>query len=446
MADQDICRGELEITVPADEVRKETDRVIKAFRKQVRIPGFRPGKAPDKVIQTRFGDEVRGEVIETLVGRHFWKRAQEEDYHVIGTPNVSDVKMEEGEDLTFKAEFEIIPDFELSDYKKIPVPYADPEVSDEEIDAELNRIREQHASFKNLDPRPLADGDIAVVSLKSDEVEGAPTIDQKETTILIGGEETMEGFTEAFAGKSPGDKVDFDIEYPEDFGNEDLAGKKIPFHAEVLGLREKELPELDDDFAADVGDFRTLDELKSRIREEMLEQKRRQAVEDAHNKIIDALTERNQFPVPDRLVEQQVTTRLERTARMFAGQGVDPSSIDWSQMRDGQREGALKDVRAGLILERIAEAEGIEADSDVIDGEVQAYAKRNQMTLAAARKKLAEEGTLDRIEQHYVNEKTLEFLFTEAVKTEAVQETEEGEKSEDGFYEQTITEQSTKSE
>ena len=432
--------------MPWEEVRKETDRVVKAFRKQVRIPGFRPGKAPDKVIQTRFGTEIRGEVVETLVGRHFWKRAQEEDFNVIGTPNVSDVKLEDGEDLTFKAEFEIIPDFEISEYKKIPVPYETPEVSDEEIDAELERIREQHASYKNLDPRPLADGDIAVVSLLSEEVEDAPPIDQKETTILIGGEETMEGFTTALTGKSPGDKVDFDIEYPEDFANEKLAGKTVPFHAEVLGLREKELPELDDEFSADVGDFRTLDELKDRIRDEMLEHKRRQSVEEAHNKIIDTLAERNQFPVPDRLVEQQITTRLERTARMFAGQGVDPSSIDWSQMRDGQREGALRDVRAGLILERIAELEDIEVDSEVIDGEVESYAKRNQMTLAAARKKLAEEGALDRIESHYVNEKTLEFLFDEAEKTDAPAESEssEGEESDKkDYYEETITPEKT---
>ena len=208
MADQDICRGELEITVPWEEVRKETDRVVKAFRKQVRIPGFRPGKAPDKVIQTRFGTDIRAEVVETLVGRHFWKRAQEEDFNVIGTPNVSDVKLEEGEDLTFKAEFEIIPDFELSDYKKIPVPYEAPEVSDEEINAELERIREQHASYKNLDPRPLADGDIAVVSLQSEEVEDAPAIDQKETTILVGGEERLEAIAKDGRGNEvPGVSV-----------------------------------------------------------------------------------------------------------------------------------------------------------------------------------------------------------------------------------------------
>ncbi len=436
MAETDICRGELDISVPWEEVRKETGRVVKTFRRQVKIPGFRPGKAPDKVVQTRYGTEIRAEVVETLVGRHFWKRAQEEDFTVIGTPNISGVKLEDGEPLEFKAEFEIIPDFELAEYKKIPVPYKDPEASDEEIDAELEKIREQQASFKNLDPRPLEDGDIAVISLVSGgDDEDAPKIDQKETTILIGGEETMTGFTEALKGKTPGDEVDFDIEYPEDFGNQKLAGKTIPFHAEIQGIREKELPDLDDDFAADVGDFRTLDELKKRVQDEILEQKRRQAVEEANEKIVDALVERNEFAVPDRLVEQQISTRLERTARMFAGQGVDPSTIDWSQMRDSQRDGALRDVRSGLILERIAEVEDIEVEPDVIDGEVESYAKRNQLTLAAARKKLAEEGVLDRMESHYVNEKTMAFLFDEAEKADPP---DEEEQPEEGVHEEVI--------
>ena len=438
MADKDVTQGELELSVPWDEVQKETQRVIKGFRKQVRIPGFRPGKAPDKVIETRFGAEIRAEVVETLVGRYFWKKAQDEDYHVIGTPNVTDVQFKEGEPLTFKAEFEMIPDFELGNYRSLSIPYGDPAASDEEVDRELERIRDQQATFKNLDPRPIEDGDIAVVSLKSGEVEGAPEIDQSETTILVGGEETMAGFSEAFRGKSPGDEVDFEVEYPEDFGNEQLAGKTIPFHSKISGIRVKELPELDDDFAADVGDFQTLDELKTRIREEILEQKRRQARSDADEKIIDALVAQHDFAIPEKLIDQQITTRLERTARMFAGQGVDPSAIDWSQMRDGQRDGAIRDVKAGLILERITEAEAIEVDPSEIDGEVEAYAKRSQLTLGAARKKLAEDGTLDRIESHYVNQRTMTFLFDQSVKVDPPEEDAEGEEGTKDYYEEAL--------
>ena len=426
MASTDVTRGELEITVPWDEVQKESDRVLQAFRKQVRVPGFRPGKAPDSVIKMRYAEELRAEVLEKLIGKHFWAEAEEQDYRVIGTPKVRDVKFEDDQPLEFVAEFEMIPDFELQDYKRLQAPFREPEVTDEEIDKELEQLRERHASYKNLDPRPLEAGDIAVISLKSDEVEGAPTIDQAETTIEIGGAETFEDFTKALQGKTPGDHVDFEVTYPEDFGNEKLAGKTIPFHAEVKAIRVKELPELDDDFASEVGDFQTLDELKKRIQEEIHGHKRRHAVEEAKEKLIDQLVEKHPFPVPDLLVNEQIRSRLERMARTFASQGVDLENtpIDWKKLGDGQRERAVRDVKAGLLLERVSEVEAIEVDQAALDAEVQRFAQRNQLTLAGARRQLAEDGTLDRIESHLKNEKTMNFLFDEAEKVDPPAEPE----------------------
>ena len=431
MASTDVTRGELEISVPWDEVQKESERVLQAFRKQARIPGFRPGKAPDSVIKMRYAEELRAEVLEKLIGKHFWAEAEEQDYRVIGTPKVRDVKFENDQPLEFTAEFEMIPDFELMDYKRLQAPFKEPEVSDEEIDKELEQLRERHASFKNLDPRPLETGDIAVISLKSDEVEGAPTIDQSETTITIGGEDTFEEFTKALAGKTPGDNVDFEVTYPEDFGNEKLAGKTIPFHAEVKAIRVKELPDLDDGFASEVGDFQTLDELKKRIREEIHGHKRRHAVEHAKEKLIDQLVEKHPFPVPDLLVNEQIRSRLERMARTFAAQGVDLENtpIDWKKLGEDQRTRAERDVKAGLLLERVSEVEAIEVDQPAIDAEVQRFAQRNQLTLAGARRQLAEDGTLDRIESHLKNEKTMNFLFDEAEKVDPPEEPEPEEAS-----------------
>ncbi len=424
MASTDVTRGELEISVPWDDVRKESDRVLQSFRKQVRVPGFRPGKAPDSVIRMRYAEELRAEVLDKLIGKHFWAEAEEQDYRVIGTPKVRDVKFEDDQPLEFTAEFEMIPDFELAEYKRLQAPFAEPEVSDEEVARELEQLRERHASYRNLDPRPLEDGDIAVVSLKSEEVEGAPTIDQSETTIVIGGEETFGDFTNALKGKSPGDTADFDVNYPEDFGNERLAGKTIPFHAEVKGIRVKELPELDDDFANEAGDFQSLEELEKRIREEIHGQKRRQAEEQAKEALVDQLVEKHPFPVPDLLVNEQIRSRLERMARMFANQGIDLENtpINWKELGEEQRERATRDVKAGLLLERIGEVEAIEVEQPAIDAEVQMFAQRNQLTLAGARRQLAEDGTLDQIESHLKNEKTMSFLFDEAEKVDPPEE------------------------
>ena len=437
MDSTDICKGELDISVPWEEVEGEQNKVVKSLAKQVRIPGFRPGKAPASVIKMRHADTVRQEVLESLISKHFWKQAEENDYHVIGQPQISELKYEDDHPLSFKAKFEVVPDFELQTYKLIPVPFKDPEIKEEDVEASLERLREQHASYRNLDPRPLADGDLAVLSLESEEVDGVPKIDQSETTLVIGGDQTLEDFTKNLTGKSPGEKADFHATYPNDFANQELAGKPVPFHAEIKAIREKELPDLDDDFAADVGDFRTLDELKARFREEMQEGARSEATRAAKDKIVDTLVERHDFPVPDLLVNEQINARLQRTAQMFAQQGVDPQTmdIDWKQMGESQRESAVRDVKAGLLLERIAEAEAVEPDESEVDAEVERYAQQSRVTLSVARKQLAEDGTLDRIQSHLRNERTLQILFDEAEKVDPPKEeaksTEEDPSAED---------------
>jgi trigger factor len=429
---EDICRRELEISIPWNEVEKEADRVVSALRRQVRVPGFRPGKVPDKVIRTRYHDDIRKEVVEHLVPRYFWDEAKKGALSPVGAPNVHDVHFHEGESLHFKAEFEVLPDFELVDYHRLEVPFSEPQVNEEEVDKELEQMREQHSSFRNVDPRPLADGDIAVVSLKSGEVEGAPKIDQDETTFTIGAEGTLTEFNENLRGKSPGDEVDFEVTYPEDFGNEKLAGKTIPFHAAVKGIRQKELPELNDDFAADVGDFRTLDELRTRIREALQHNRRHSATEAAKDKLVNQLAEKHDFAVPESLVERQVQSRIERTLRSLQRQGVDLSklNIDPAKLRESERERAIRDVKAGLLLERIADAESIQATKEEIDAEVKRFAEQSKQSVFQARQKLAEAGDLDRLQSSIRNEKALSFLFDEAVKIDQPAQPEEEAKEE----------------
>lgn len=424
MASEDITRGELQISIPWNDVESEQKSILKSFRKQVSIPGFRPGKAPESVIRARYAEDVQRELLEHLVPKFFWKEAEAQDFRVVGAPNIEDVKFEDGEPLEFLAKFEIIPDFELKEYKRLQAPYKEPEVTDEQIDTELDQLRERHSTFRNLDPRPIKDGDIAVVSLKSDEIDGVPTVDQSETTLAIGSEETLEDFTKALTGKSPGDKVDFEVTYPEDFGNEKLAGKTVSFHAEVSGIREKELPELDDDFAADVGDFRTLDELKDRIKEEMYSHQHRHAVEKSHESLLDTLIDLHDFPVPDRMVEDQMRTRVERTARSLAQQGInlEEMQLDWKQIAEEQRPRAIRDVKAGLLLERISEAEAIEVEDEEIDAQVERFAQERKTSMAVARKELADNGALDNIRTNLINEKTLTLLFDEAEKVDPPEE------------------------
>ena len=421
MLSTEDCKQELEISVPWEEVAQETGRIVKAIRGNAKIPGFRPGKAPDTIVRSRYQKEIRQEIIDKLVPRFFWEHAQEQKLRVVGSPQVDDVHLENGEAMRFRAEFEVYPDFELGDYRRIEVPFREPEVSEEDVEQEIEQIREKHASFRNLDARPLADGDIAVLSLKgvSDD-DDVPPIEQEETTLTIGEGETLPKFNEHLRGKSPGDEVDFEVRYPDDFSSPKLAGKTVSFHAEVKGLREKELPELNDDFATDLGDFRTLEEVRRHIRELIENQRRRQATEAAQEALIDEMIKRHHFPVPEGLVERQIASRLERQLRSLKQQGVDVEKLDWDwdKVRDAERERAVRDVKAGLLLERIAQAENISASSEEIDEQVKRYAEQTKQSPAAARKKLAEEGALDRMQVQMSNDKTLSFLFDEAEKVD----------------------------
>lgn len=412
------CKHELEISIPADAVEAETTIVAKKFQDRAKLPGFRPGKAPASLIRRNFAGDIRQQVLENLVPKFFDAKAKDENLRVVGTPSISDVHFHDGEAVHFKAKFEVYPEFEPAVYTGVEVPYAQPEVTDEDVAKRLEELRESKATYVNVDPRPLADGDYAVVSLES--VAGADDpIKSDEVSVLIGGPETMEGFTENLRGASPGDEKEFDVTYPAEYGQEKLSGKTIRFHTVVKGLRRKELPELNDEFAQDRGDFRTLDELKDALRKSIFAQREMEAQRMAKDKLVDKLVDMNDFPVPDLFVDRQIENRVEQRLRSLSQQGVDPRSfnLDWAKIKEAQRDAAIREVKASLILTKVAEREAIGVTNDEVDKEVTRIAQQNREPLPTVRKKLTEDGTLDRIASHIQTEKTLNFLFDKATKT-----------------------------
>jgi trigger factor len=411
------CKHELEISIPAEAVEAETGKVTKVFQERARMPGFRPGKVPLSLVRRNFAGDIRQKVLETLVPQFFNAKAKEENLRVVGSPNISDVHLHDGEPLRFKAQFEVYPEFEPAEYKGVEVEYAAPEVTDEDVAKRLEELRESKANYVNEDPRAIQDGDYAVISLES--LAGADTpIKSDEVVVLIGGPETLAGFTENLRGSSPEDAKDFDVVYPEDYGGEKLAGKTVRFHVSVKGLRRKELPELNDDFSQDLGDFRTLDELRDAVRKSMFGEREAEAQRTAKDKLVEKLVDANDFPVPEVFVERQIENRVENRLRSLAQQGVDPKSfnLDWDKIKAAQRDAALREVKASLILTKVAEREAIAVTNDEVDREVERIARQNREAISTARKKMTEDGTLDRIASHIQTEKTLNFLFDKASK------------------------------
>jgi len=413
------CKHEFEITVPVEQIQAETERIVNKIQKSARLPGFRPGKVPANLIRTKFQTEIRQDVLESLLPKAFRAKAEEDQLDIVGTPNVTDVHFHEGEPLRFKAEFEVAPTIELKEFRDLPVEYDEKPVTDEAIAERIESIRNQKAEFVNEDPRPLADGDYAVVSLKSiGGIEGPP-IENNEMVLHLGDAETMPEFTENLRGMSPEEEKDFDVTYPEDYAQDKIAGKTVKFRVTVKAVRRKELPELNDEFARDLGDYQNLEELREAIRKAIAGEHQYSAVQEAKGKLVDALVDGHEFPVPEAYIERQIKAQVEGYLREIAGRGVDPNTLklDWEKIKETQRDKATRDVKASLLLEKVADTESIHTTNEEVDREIQRFARQEREPAAAVRMKFEKDGTLGRIAARIRTEKTLNFLFEHARKT-----------------------------
>ena len=403
--------------MPVEEVEAETGRAVTKVQQRAKLPGFRPGKAPVSIIRQQFAGEIRKQVLESLIPKYLHNRFEAEDLKVVGQPDITDVHLEAGEPLRFTADFEVVPQVELLDYKGLTVKYHDPEVTDEDVDKRIEELRHSKAEFVNEDPRPLADGDFAVLSLESLSAVEGPPVKNEEMTLEVGGGDTLEDFSEHLRGMNPGEEKEFDVSYPEDYGQPKLAGKTVRFRAQVKGVRRKELPEVNDEFAQDLGDYRTVDELREAVRKSLFAQRQFEAQQEAKNQLVDKLVDMHDFPVPETFVDQQIRNR---TGRALAERGVDPKSLklDWKKLKENQQDKALHEVKASMLLSRIAEREAIVPTRDEVDKEVERIARQQREPFAAVRLRFEKDGTLGRIASHIQTEKTLSFLFEHAGKTE----------------------------
>jgi len=236
--------------------------------------------------------------------------------------------------------------------------------------------------------------------------------------IELGASDTVAGFTEGLRGASPGEERDFDVSYPEDYGQEKLAGKTVKFHAHVKGVRKKELPELNDEFAKDLGDYQSLEELKETIRKTIHAERQYESQQEAKNKLVESLVDAHDFPIPETYVDRQIQNRLEQTLRSLQAEGADLKNLklDWQKVKEAQREKAVREVKASLLLGKVAERESIHATHDEVDREVERIAKQQREPVAAVKFRMEKDGALGRIASHIQTEKTLNFLFEQSRK------------------------------
>ena len=415
------CKREFTIEIPAEIVKDERDKIVNRYTKLARIPGFRKGKVPATVVRQRFADEIKSDLVEALVPRYFREETRKQNLLPVSQPRVTDLHLHDGEPLKFTAEFEILPDFTVAPYDDIKAETIDTSVSEEDVERALSNLRLQHATYNAVEEdRGLADGDFAVVSFRGVPKESEQDADSKpvevdEVMVEIGGENTIPEFSDNLRGAKAGEHRSFDVKYADDFADKRLAGKTMTYEVDIKAVKTRSIPEPNDDFAKELSaEFTTYDELRNRLRENMTAEKEHEAEHQGRDKIVEELVRRNDFPIPEVMIDQQIDLRLERGLRALAAQGMkteDMKRMDFDRLRAGQRDGAVKEVKASLILEQIADQEKIEVSDEELEQELEGLAQQAKQPIEQVRARLTEDGGLDRIRHRIRNDKTLNHLY-----------------------------------
>ena len=419
----------IEVEAPAEEVDKAYRQVVRKYTKMARIPGFRAGKVPESLIRSRFAKDLRQEVLESLVADRFRTALEQQSLNPVSQPQISELQLFEGQPLRFKATFEVLPDINIDGYDSVAVQRPDVSVTGEEYDAELNAVLDHHATVEPVEEqRPVADGDWAEISFKGQvrdlaqtvTDEGAentteqPEINGDDILLEIGGKNTLQSFTDALRGTTVGQELTFEVDYPAEFGDKRLAGKTVGYDVTVKAIKRKTYPERDDEFAKQLGNYDSWQDFEDKLRERVAARKKETAETQARDQMLDELLQRFPFPVPETFVQQQIDARLERGLRALAQQGMTTEAmrqLDFGRLREAQRDQAVAEVKASLILDKIAERENVTVSDDELERELMILSLQSREPLDALRKRLTDDGSLNRIREQMRREKTGAALF-----------------------------------
>lgn len=419
----------IEVEAPAEDVAKAFQQVTKRYTKLARIPGFRAGKVPPSLIKSRFAKEVRQEVLESLVSERFRVALAEQKIRPISQPQISELMLAEGAPLKFKATFEVLPEVNIDGYDAIKVERPNAALEEGEFEAELANVLDHHATVEQVEEdRALADGDWAEIGFKGQiqdlaQVVGEEGLESKteaqpltgeDVLIEIGGKNTLQAFNEALRGAKVGQELSFEATYPAEFGDARLAGKTVSYDVTVKAIKKKTFPERDEEFAKQLGPYSDWNDFETKMRER-LESRKKDALESqARDKMLDELVAKYTFPVPETFVQQQIDARLERGLRALAQQGMSSDAmrqLDFDRLRAAQRDQAVTEVKVSLILDTVAEREHIAVTDEDLERELLMLSIQSREPLETLRKRLAEDGSLERIREQMRREKTGTKLF-----------------------------------
>jgi trigger factor len=412
-------KRKLTVEVPAAEVDRRYASVVKDYRRRVAMPGFRKGKVPADVVRRLYAGDITGDVARALVTDAFEAAVRRESLVPVSEPEFEIVTLAEGKDLTFTAAFEILPKVEPRDYLGLEIPAESAEVAAEEVARLIEEIRETHATVRTLEEaRGVREGDVAVITFEGTVAgEPIPSGSGKDFPLVIGSGSFPPGFEDNLIGAVAGERREFTLHLPEDFGAKELAGRDALFIVTVQELRERVLPELDDAFAKDVGDYAGIDDLRAKVAERVRATKEAAAAGRRREAVLGKLLEANPLPVPATMVERRLAALVEDAERYLVMRGVPWEEVEKQrpQIRQDAGPTAERKVRATLLLEAIAEREGVAVTEEDLAAEIARIAASNRLEPAEVRRRLVKNGTLESLRSALREDKALDFLIERAV-------------------------------
>lgn len=403
------------VEVPPDMVAHERKHVVEGYAAKANIPGFRPGKAPLSVIEKRFAKELREEIRERVLTRAYAQAAKEKGLQPIADPMLDEVNDEAGEPFSFKTTFEIMPEIELKDYKGIEVRERKPVVGDAEIDKALEEIQLSRTQLVTEEDRVAVTGDVLLADIVGtpDEGEG---FNRENMMIEVGATDNIPAFNDNVEGLAGGDSKSFSVKYPDDYGAPELAGRTVAYELTVHEVKRRETPEIDDEFAKDLGDFDDLAALKARIREDLEMRQKQEIDSEVRQTLLQKLVTDHPIVLPETLVEQEIRFRLEELARRMMSQGVDleKADLNWKEIRDEQDEPSRKSVHARLLLDAIGRAEGLEISDEELNERIAHDAQHLGKKPAELRQQLEQAGGAQALVSQLLRDKSLDLVKTSA--------------------------------
>jgi trigger factor len=433
VTDVSQSKKDLSIEVPADQVKAEFDKAYDAYARYAKVPGFRPGRVPLSVVKQRFSKDVKDEVIGRLLPHALQHAIVDHKLRVVGEPSIIDFSVNEGEPLKFKVSVEIVPEFELQEYKGLKATKRVVRVTDEDVENVIGRWRERAAEFVPVEDRPSQNGDFVSVNLVGKYVEPKEEGDLKadDVQIELGAEGVQPEFGENLIGVVAGDVREFRVSYPEDFGSKGLSGKTLDFIVTVMAVRQKELPELNDDFAQEFGEYESIQQMREQVRQDLEKEADRVANAKLREDLLGQILNSYDFEVPASLVDKQAADRTRELAYYLMRSGMPPQSvkeINWEERLNEARPQAVRDVRAALLVGRISDAEGLEISKEEIDAEIGRIAASTGEPVELLKDRLTKDEALSSIENRLRYQKALDLVVDNAEIT--VEELTEKEDSE----------------